>query len=169
MAEWSLWYILSIFLTTSSLSSFFSLNPCFAASLLSMNTPVVPLFKSALTMTPSYVLIFFTPIFNHTSLSILKVLLTSLWLPPSFAVLFKSPAHVPPYCTFPSKRCAIFLSTVFGHPHHFCLFEITPCPLFSSIWHPFCPHLSHSTYDTITSAVYHSSSSRHASLGIPFP
>ena len=52
-------------------------------------------------------------------------------------------------------------------PHYFCLPEITPCSLFSSIWHPFCPHLLHSTYDTITSLVYHPSSNRHASSGMP--
>ena len=47
--------------------------------------------------------------------------------------------------------------------------EITSCPLFSSIWHLFCLHLSHSTYNTITSFVYHPSSNRHASSGMPSP
>jgi len=48
------------------------------------------------------------------------------------------------------------------HPHHFCLFLITLCSLFSSTWHPFLPHLLHSTYIAITSFVYHPISSRHA-------
>ena len=120
-------------------------------------------------MTPSYVSIFFTSIFNNTSLSILKVLLASLWLPSSFAMLSESPAHVLPCCAFSFKRYAVFLSTVFEHLHYFYLFEMTSYPLFFFIWHLFFPHLLHSTYVTIISSINHPSSSRHASLEMSSP
>ena len=105
------------------------------------------------------------------NLFLLKVLttvrLTSLCLPSSLAVPPGTPAPAPLCCTFPLLGCATSVSFLFCHLHHFCLSEITLCPLFSSIWYPFCPHLSHSTYDTITSFVYHPNSNRHASSGMP--
>jgi len=61
-------------------------------------------------MTPSCVSTFSTPMFNHTSLSILKVLLISFWLPPSFVVLSGSPAYVPLCYTFVSLGHAASLS-----------------------------------------------------------
>ena len=97
---------------------------------------------------PQYLIIPPSVLFNNTSLSILKVLLASLWLPPSFAMLSESPAHVLPCCAFSFKRYAVFLSTVFEHLHYFYLFEMTSYPLFSFIWHLFFPHLLHSTYVT---------------------
>ena len=159
----------STFLTFMGLSSFYSVNPCFATALLSMNIPVAPLSKSAFTVTPSWVSSFSTLIFNHTSLSILKVHLTSLCLPPSFAVPSRTPACAPLYCAFPLLECATSTFFLFWYPHHFYLSEITSCPLFFSTWHPFCPHLSHSTYDTITSFIYHPSSNRYALSGTPSP
>ena len=119
------------FLTIIGLFSFYSLNPCFATVLLSINIPIALLSKSALTVTPSCISNFSTPIFNYTSLSILKVCLISLCLPSSFAMLLLL------YCTFPSLGHTAFLSSFFTYPYHFsfsnCLLEITPCPLFCSI------------------------------------
>ena len=127
----------STFLTIIGLSSFYSLNPCFAAILLSINIPVTLLSKSALTITLLCISIFFTPMFNHTSLSILKVLLTFFCLPPFFAAPFSSLGCTLLCYTFPSVGCTAFLSTIFKQPHHFiasnCLLKITSCPLFSSI------------------------------------
>ena len=151
------------------LSSFYSINPCFAAALLSMNIPVAPLSKSAFTVMPSWVSSFSTLIFNHISLSILKVRLTSLCLLLSFAVPSRTPAHALLYYAFSLLGYAASASFFFWHPHYFCLSEITPCSLFSSTWHSFHPYLSHSTYNTITSFVYHPSSNRHASSGVPSP
>ena len=51
----------------------------------------------------------------------------------------------------------------------FCLSEITLCSLFSSTWYSFYPHLSYSTYDTITFFVYHPNSNRHALSGMLSP
>ena len=105
----------------------------------------------------------------HTSLSILKVLLTSLWLSPPFAVLFSSPDHVSPCCTFTSLGHAIFPI----HLHYFIsssfLLVITPCPLLSSTWYPWLLYLSHTMYDTTTSFVYYPNSSRHTSSGTSLP
>ena len=134
-----------------------------------MNIPVAPLSKSTFTITPSWVSIFSIPIFNHTSLSISKVCLTSLCLPFSFAVPSRAPAHALLYCTFPLLGHTISVSFLFWHPHYFCLSEITPCSLFSSTWHPFHLYLSHSTYNTITFFVYHPSSNRHALSRVPSP
>ena len=124
-------FVLSTFLTGIDLSNFCSLNPFLAAVLLSINIPIALLSKSALTVTPSCISNFSTPIFNYTSLSILKVCLISLCLPSSFAMLLLL------YCTFPSLGHTAFLSSFFTYPYHFsfsnCLLEITPCPLFCSI------------------------------------
>jgi len=154
--------------TSQRFCFFHLLLPLFVInSLWSLSTP---LSKSALTITPSCVSIFSTPIFNYTSLSILKVLLTSLWLPLSFAVLSGSPAHMPSCCAFPSKRHATFLLL---HPHYSnsssFLLKTTLCFLFSSIWHPCFLHLSHIRYETITSSVYYPNSNRHILSGMLFP
>ena len=124
-------FVPSIFLTIIGLSNFYSLNPCLAAILLSMNIPVAPLSKSAFTVTPLCVFNFFTFIFNYTSLSILKVLLTFLRLSPSLVVLFSFPDHVLLCCTFASQGYATFPT----HPYYFIsshfLLEITSCFLLS--------------------------------------
>ena len=119
------------FLTIIGLFSFYSLNLCFATVLLSMNISIALLSKSALTVTLSCISNFSTPIFNYTSLSILKVCLISPCLPRSFAMLSLL------CCTFPSLGYTAFLSSFFTYPYHFsfsnCLLKITPCPLFCSI------------------------------------
>ena len=124
-----------------------------------------------MTICDIWVFIFSIPTFNHTSLNILKVLLTSLCLSPFFAVLSRALAYVPSYSAFLSLGCAAFFSSLFEYPHHFsffnCLLEITPCPLFSFIWQPCFPHSSHTKYDTTTSSLYHPNSSKHTLLGIP--
>ena len=158
-------FVPSIFLTAISLSSFCSLNPYFAAILLSINIPVVPLSKSAFTIIPLCVSIFSIPIFNYTSFSILKVLLISFQLPPSFAMLFDSPGCVLPCYTFVSLDHAAFLI----HLYYLCLSLIIPYLLFSFTWHPFSPYLLHCTYITITSFVYYPNSSRCASSSTPLP
>ena len=122
-------FVPSTFLTVISLFSFYSLNSCFAAILLSMNIPVAPLSKSAFTITPLCVSIFSIPIFNHTSLSILKVLLTSFWLSFSFAVLSDSLGHALLCCAFASLGHAAFPIYL----HYLCLSLVTPCLLFSFI------------------------------------
>ena len=159
----SLLFILFTFLTIIGLFNFCSLNPCLAAILLFMNIPVAPLSKSVFTVMPSYISNFFTPILIHTSLSILKVLLTSLWLLPSLAALSDSLSCIPLCCAFPSVGHILFFFSFFWHSHHLYLSLIIPCLLFSSTWHPFSPHLSHCTYITITFFVHHPNSSRHAS------
>ena len=161
-------FVPSIFLTIIGLFSFYGVNPYLAAVLLSMNIPIVLLSKSAFTVTPSWMSSFSILIFNYTFLSILKVCLTFFCLPFSFAVPSRTPAHAPLCYAFPLLGCTASVFFLFWYPHHFCLFEIILCPLFSSTWHSFCPYLLHSTYNTITSFVYHPSSNRHASSGIPF-
>ena len=99
--------------TSQRFCFFHLLLPLFVIN--SLWSPSMPLSKSALTITSSCVSIFSTPIFNYTSLSILKVLLTSLWLPLSFAVLSGSPAHTPSCCAFLSKRHTTFLLL---YPHY---------------------------------------------------
>ena len=58
------------------------------------------------------------------------------------------------------------------YPHYFIssnfLFDIIPCPLFFSTWHPLLLHLSHARYDTTTSLVHYSSSNNCISSGTPF-
>jgi len=77
------------FLTVTGLSNFCNLNLCFAAIFLSINIPVMPLFKSAFTVTLLYVSTFSTPMFSYISLNILNVFLISLCLFSFFVVLFK--------------------------------------------------------------------------------
>ena len=106
----------STFLTAISLSNFYSLNPCLAIALLSINIPVVPLSKSALTIMPSCISIFFTSMFNHTSLNILKVLLTSFRLPPSLAALLPLWAVLPSPSFFPCIHTRTFYPGVLPGP-----------------------------------------------------
>ena len=136
-----------------------------------INIPVAPLSRSTFMVTPSCISNFSTLIFNHTSLSILKVLLTSFWLSSSFAVLSRSLAHVLLCCTFASLSHTAF-STLFSlHPYQFntsnLFLEITPCSLLSSTWHTLLPHLSQVRYKTTTSFVHHSNSSRYTSSSTP--
>ena len=97
-----------------------------------MNIPIVLLSKSALTVMPLCISIFFTLIFNHTSLSILKVLLISL---PFFAIPSRAPIYTLLCCTSLSLGYTIFLSSFFKHPYYFnsanFLLRITLCSLVS--------------------------------------
>ena len=70
-----------------------------------MNIPVMPLSKSVFTIMPLCISIFSILIFNHTSLSILKVLLISFQLPPSFAACSNSLGYVLLCYTFSSLGC----------------------------------------------------------------
>ena len=88
-------FVLSTFLTIIGLSNFYSLNPYLAVILLSMNILVALLSRSVFIVTPLCISNFFTPILIYTSLSILKILLISLWLPPSLAMLSDSLGCVP--------------------------------------------------------------------------
>ena len=90
--------VLSTFLMAIALFNFCNLNLCFATICLFMNIPVALLSKSAFIITPLCISIFSTPIFNHTSLNILKVLLTFFWLSLSFPALSSSSNHGLPYC-----------------------------------------------------------------------
>ena len=128
----------STFLTCTSLPNFYSLNLCLAAIFLSMNIPVVLLSKSAFTVIPLWMSTFSTPIFNHTSLNILNVLLTSLCLPFSFTVLFGGSLLVLPSCVFPYTEYTIlpFFLLCLGHLHYSASSNLlslrTPCPLLFS-------------------------------------
>jgi len=130
-------FVLLTFLTGIDLSNFYSLNLYFITVLLSMNTPIVPLFKSTFTATLLQVSIFSTPIFNYTFLSILKVFLISLWLLLSFTMPSRALACALLCYTFPSLRCTTFLSSFLKYLHYFSsssfLLEMTPCSLFSFI------------------------------------
>ena len=99
-----LFLVLSMFLTMSSLSSSCNLKLCFSAVFLPMNIPVALLSSNALTITPPCVSIFSIPILSHTSLSILNVLLTSLWLTTSITISFRVFTHVLLCCTFLSMK-----------------------------------------------------------------
>ena len=123
--------VLSMFLTAISLSSFCSLNSCFATILSFIKIFIALLSKSTFTIILLWMSIFSNPIFNYTSLSILKVLLTSLWLPFSFSVSSGAFVHALLCCASPSLRYVLFLSSFFRHSHHFSssnfLLKITPC------------------------------------------
>ena len=54
---------------------------------------------------PSYISTFSTPIFNHTSLNILNILLKSLCPSPSLAVPFRTSVYMLLCCTFPFVGC----------------------------------------------------------------
>ena len=160
-------FVLSTFLNAIGLSNFCSLNPCLAAIFLSINISVALLSKSAFTVTPLCVSNFFTPIFNYTSLNILKVLLTSLWLPLSFAMPFDSPGHVLLCYAFPSMGILFSSCSSFDiYTISLCL-RLLPALYFSFTWYPFSPYLSYCTYVTIISFIYHPSSNRHTSSGMP--
>ena len=79
-----------------------------------MNILVTPLSKSAFTVMPLCISIFSTPIFNHTSFSILNVLLTFLCLSFSFTVLFGTSVCVLLYCVFLSVGCTTTLQFHYG-------------------------------------------------------
>ena len=107
----------STFLTITGLSSFYSLNLCFTAIFLSINIPVIPLSKSALTIMHLCISTFSTPIFNYISLNILNILLTSLWPISSIAALLGISIHMPSCYTFPSMGHATTLQ--FHHSFFF--------------------------------------------------
>ena len=88
-------FVPSIFLTITGLSSFYSLNPYFAAIFLSIKISVVLLSRSTFTVMLLCISTFSTSIFNYTSLSILNVLLISLCLSSPFTVLFRTPVYAP--------------------------------------------------------------------------
>ena len=87
-------FVPSTFLTTTSLFNFCSLNLCLAAIFQSINIPVAPLSRNALTVIPLCVSIFSTLIFNYTSWNILNILLTSFSIPSPFAVSFRTLVHM---------------------------------------------------------------------------
>ena len=117
-------FVLSTFLMSIGLSSFYSLNLCFAAVLFSMNIPVTLLSKSTFTIIPSCISIFSILIFNYTSLSILKVLLTFFWLLPSLTVLFGSPAYAP-LSSLPSSDIYTIFAYSWSLPaFYFLLYDI---------------------------------------------
>ena len=89
----------------------------------------------------------------------------TLLLPLPLAMLFNSPSYAPLCCTFVSLDYVTF----FVHPYYFCLFLITSCLLFSSIWYLFFPHLLHCTYITITFSMHHPNSSRYTFSGTLLP
>jgi len=140
-------FVPSTFLTVTSLSSFYSLNPCLAIIFLFINIPIALLSKSALTVMPLYVSTFSTLIFNHTSLSILNVLLISLWLASSFAVLFGISVYTLPCCSFSSIGCTAtpqfhhgFFFPVLHSGHRISLFSHsnTLFPITSFLYFIYC-------------------------------
>ena len=98
-------FVLSIFLTTSSLSNFYSLILFLTAIFLSINIPVAPLSKSTFTVMFSCISTFSTPMFSHTSFSILNVFLMSLCLSSSCTALFGTSVYALLYCIFPYGVC----------------------------------------------------------------
>ena len=143
-------FVLFTFLTITGLSSFYSLNPCFAAIFLSINIPVVPLSKSAFTIMPSCVSTFSTPMFNHISLNILNVLLMSLCLSFSFVVPFGTSVCALSCCAFPSleSTATSFLFFCFEHLYHLAFSNFlslrTSYPLLFFLCIPFFSYHLHS-------------------------
>ena len=129
--------MLSTFLTCTGLFNFCSQNLYLAAIFLSMNIPIMPLSKSTFTITPLWVSTFSIPIFNHTSFNILNVLLTSLCLPSSFAVLFGGSLYVLSSCIFScvGHTTLLFFLLCLGYLHHSAFSSLlslrTPCSLLS--------------------------------------
>ena len=121
-----------------------------------MNIPVVLLSKSTLT------------VFSHTSFNILKVLLTSLCLFPSFAVLSRAPTYALLCYVSPSMGYITFLSSLFGHLYYFSssnfLLEITLCPMF---FFPYNILASYTSHILSIILLYHPNSSRHTLSGMP--
>jgi len=95
-------FVPSIFLTTTGLSNFYSLNLYLAVIFLSINIPVVLLSKSTFTVTPSCVSIFSTLMFSYTSFNILNILLKTLCSSLSLAIPFRLSVHMLLCCTFAS-------------------------------------------------------------------
>jgi len=127
--------VLSTFLTCTSFFNFYSLNPYLAAIFLFMNIPVMLLSKSTFTIIPSWMFTFSIPIFNYTSFNILNILLTSLCLPFSFAVLFEGSLYMLSGCIFlcVGHITLIFFFLCLGHLYHSASSSLlplkTPCPL----------------------------------------
>ena len=92
--------VLSIFLTTTSLFNFCSLNLFFAAIFLFINISIVLLSKSTFTVTLSCISTFSIPISSYISLNILNIFLTSLYLFFSYTVLFGTPVYALPCYVF---------------------------------------------------------------------
>jgi len=122
-------FVPPIFLTITGLSSFYSLNLCFATIFLSINIPITLLSKSTFTIIPSYVFIFSTPIFNYTSLGILNIFLISLCLSSSFTVPFGTSVYVPLYCASP----CLGYTAIFQF-HYSCFFLIYHKWPFTELW-----------------------------------
>ena len=143
-------FVLLTFLTTTGLSNFYSLNPCFAAILQSINISVVLLSKSTFTITPLCISIFSTPISSYTFLSILNVLLTSLCFSPSLATLFRASIHMPlcyafsclGYTTSFQFYHFLFLSTLYSEYN-------IPFLSCSNTFHTIAFLLLHSMYSTL--------------------
>ena len=74
-----------------------------------INILVVPLSKSTFTVMPLCIFTFSTPIFSHTSLNILNILLKSLCPLPSLAVHFGTSVYMSSFCAFPSMEHAASL------------------------------------------------------------
>ena len=108
-------FILSIFLTITGLSSFYSLNPCLATIFWSINISMALLFKGAFIVMPLCISTFSIPIFSHTSLSILNILFTSFCSLLSLAVLFGASASTLLYCIFSCSGCTTTLQFYHGY------------------------------------------------------
>ena len=143
-------FVPSTFLTITGLSNFCNLNLCFAIIFLFINISVMPLSKSAFTITPSYVSTFSTPMFSHTFLNILNILLTSLYLFSFFAMLLGTSVHIPLYCTFLSIGHAA--TSQFYHSFFFSILysghkiSLLSC---SNTFPPIASFLPHSIYCTL--------------------
>jgi len=103
-----------MFLTVTSLFSFYSLNSYFTTIFLFINISVRLLSKSTSTVMPSYISIFFISMFNYTFLNILNILLTSLCLSFPFTVLFGTPVCILHCCTFPCLEHTTTLQSYHG-------------------------------------------------------
>ena len=164
-------FVLSMFLTCTGFSNFCSQNPCLAAIFLSINIPVVPLSKSTFTVILSWMSTFSILIFNHTFLNILNILLISLCLLFSFAVLFGGSLHMPPDYVFSCAGHTTLLSFLLclGYPYHLAFSSLlslrTSCPLLFSQYIPFFLYHLHSMQVTMTFPVIHPNSNNHASSG----
>ena len=105
--------------------------------------------KSTFTVTPLCMSTFFTPIFSHTSLNILNILLIFLYLSSSFAMLLRTSVYVPLYCMFssigyaaiPQFHHSFFFPVLHsGHKIFFLSCSSTLLPIAS-----FLPHSTHCT------------------------
>lgn len=139
-----LFLVLFMFFTISSLSSFCNLKLCFSVVFLSINIPIAPISKNALTVMFSYISTFFIPILSHISLNILNVLLTSLQLFSFFTMLFGAPTYIllyyiftsMGYTTFPQFHYGFFCSILYSrHRIFFLFYSITFSPIASLLSH----------------------------------